>query len=215
MAVEPLIHISTDRRAEIVLFGGVCPVRGTVSIPLGSEYTVTGSGDGTITVTRVTLKDGEPTAIPASCRADLGAVLATLAQLGGTYPDALELIRRLDSTGALAVPVAYDAVPRGYGLATLAQIARTDPFLEKADADVSKAGRPSDAIVAASYNQNLPTDADAVQVKAEEPVPEEPALNRDPGRLFGPKRASSPEPAADTGPALNKDPGRLFGPSKK
>jgi hypothetical protein len=208
--VEPLIHISTDRRAEVVLFGGVCPVRGSVSIPLGAEFTVTGTGDGTVTVTRVKLDpDGNPVAVPAACRADLGAVLTALGQLGGTYPDAVELIRRLDAAGALAVPVAYDAVPRGYGLPTLAQMARTDPLLEKADADVARAGRPADAVAAASYNQNLPTDADAVQVKYEEPAGDEPALNRDPGRLFGPKRPGTPDEPASP---LNKEPGRLFWP---
>lgn len=184
-AGDALVHVSSERRAEVVLFGGVCPVRGEFSVPLGTEYTVTGKGDGAATVTRVTVKDGEPVAVPAPCRADLGQVLTALAQLGGTYPDAVELIRRLDAAGALAVPVAFDAVPRGFALPQLAQMARTDPALERADADVARTGR-ADGVVPASYNQNLPTDGDAVQAKPEPPP--EPALNKDPGRLFGPAK---------------------------
>lgn len=209
-ADNALVHVSNDRRAEIVLFGNVCPVLGPVSIPLGTEYTVTGKGDGAVTVTRVTVKDGEPVAVPAQCRADLGAVLVALAQLGGTYQDAVEVIRKLHHADALASAVANDALPRGFPLARLAQMARNDPHLDKADAEVVQTGR-TDAVTAASFNQTLPTEADGVQAKPESPAEDQP-LNREPGRLFGPKR---PGGEAEPEPVLNREPGRLFGPAKR
>jgi hypothetical protein len=52
---------------------------------------------------------------------------------------------------------------------------------------------------------NLPTEADAVQAKPK-PTLDEPALNRDPGRLFGPRRNGEPE----AGPSLNRNPGSVL-----
>ena len=35
------VHVSTDRRSEVVLFGGPFPLSGPLSVPLGKEFTVT------------------------------------------------------------------------------------------------------------------------------------------------------------------------------
>ena len=144
---------------------------------------MTAKGDGSATVTPATTKNGEPVAVPKKCRADLAAVLAALAELGGTYAEAVDLIRRLDTADALGAKVAYDAAPRGLTVQQLAQIARSDPSLDKADLEVQRAGQAE--VVAASYE--LPTEADTVQAKPAQPAAE-PTLNREPGRLFGPKR---------------------------
>ena len=175
-----MIHVAAQRRAEIVIFGSVCPMSGDFSIPLGNDFTVTSKNDGTVTVTRVTVKDGEPTAIPLKCRADLGHVLTAIAELGGTYTEAVELVQRLDKAAVLAGSVAYDSAPRGLTVQQLAQIARSDPSVARADLEVERAGKTE--ILQASYD--LPTEADAVQAKPEEPTL--PPLNREPGRIFGP-----------------------------
>ena len=93
-------------------------------------------------------------------------------------------VQRLTAPVALSCapgfPVVRDAVPRVLGLQQLAQIARSDPSAEKADKTVERAGQTE--VVQASLE--LPTDGDGVQ-KQPEPAPP-PALNREPGRLFGP-----------------------------
>lgn len=185
---DPLVHITVGQRSEVVVFGNVCPVRGPVSFPVGSEFTLTAAeGSDAVTLTRLTTKNGEPVAIPVQCRADLAAILTALAELGGTYTDAVELVRRAEKADALAVPVAYDALPRGLAVQQLAAIARSDPSVSRADLEVERAARPAGAngeVVPASLD--LPTDADAVKAKPADPAAADgPALNRQPGRLFG------------------------------
>lgn len=180
---EPMVHVTADRRAEVVLFGTLQPLRGPFSFPLGRDFTVAAKGDEPqVTVTKIALKDGEPVPVSVQCLADVGAVLKALAELGGTYNEAVEFVRRAEKADALAAKVWYDASPRGLSVQQLAQIAGSDPSIERADLEVARAGRGD--VVPASYD--LPTDADRVRA---EPTPAaEPALNRDPGRLFGPKK---------------------------
>jgi hypothetical protein len=179
---DSLVHITSRNGAEVVLFGATHPVPGEFSITIGKDYTAAARGDGSVTITRIATKNGEPVAIPVKCRADLGAMLTAIGELGGSYVEAIELVRRLEKAEAVAVPIAYDNAPRGLTVQALAQIARNDPSVRRADHEVERIGTPE--IVSASYE--LPTEAEAVQVKPAVVV--EPALNRDPGRLFGPNR---------------------------
>jgi hypothetical protein len=187
---DPLVVVGTDRRSEIILFGTVLPLRGPFSFPLGRDFTVSARpGEPQVTVTRIATKNGEPTAVERHCLADVGAVLRTLGELGGGYTEAVEFVRRAEQAEAVAATVQYDAAPRGLTVQKLAQIARADPSLERADLEVARAGRTDD-LTPASYD--VPTEGDAVQAKPK-PSAAEPALNRDPGRLFGPKRDAEPD----------------------
>src|SRR5262249_51960654 len=152
---------------------------------LGKEFTVTlKAGEPTVTLTKVTTKDGEPTAVEARCVADVLAVLKGIGELGGTYAEAAEVVRRAEQAGEGGAAVPYDASPRGLTVQALAQIARSDPSVERADLECARAGATD--VVQTSHD--LPTDADGVKAKPVE-ADAGPALNRDPGRLFfGPKK---------------------------
>jgi len=113
-------------------------------------------------------------------KADLAAVLKGLGELGGTFSDAVELIRKAEKSEILLAGVKFDARPRGLNVQSLALIARSDPTLDKADKEVVRVGTPD--IKQTSYDP--PTEAEAVQAK---PEVVEPLLNRDPGRIFGSK----------------------------
>ncbi|HET6572008.1 MAG TPA: HEAT repeat domain-containing protein, partial [Fimbriiglobus sp.] len=184
----PMVHVCTDRRAEVVLFGSLQPLKGPFSFPLGQDFTVAAKGDEPrVTVTKIAIKDGEPVPVSKQCLADVGAVVKTLAELGGTFTEVVEFVRRAETADALAAAVQYDARPRGLSVQQLAQIAGSDPSIERADLEVARAGQAD--VVPASYD--LPTEADRVKAQPTTPAPE-PALNRDPGRLFGSKRDVAP-----------------------
>ena len=93
-----------------------------------------------------------------SGRPALGAVLAAIGELGGGYSEAVEFLRRADAAKALQVAVAVDGAPRGISLPQLAVMARSDPGLETANLEVTRASRGD--IQQASFD--LPTEADAV-----------------------------------------------------
>ena len=201
---DGLVHIASMRKSEIVLFGTGHPLRTPFSFPIGADFTITARADDPhITVTRIASRDGEPVAISERCPADLGAVLVTLSKLGGTYTEAVELVMRAQRAEVLAAAVAYDALPRGIPVQQLAQISRNDPHLARADREVERFQRGE--VVQAGYD--LPSEGKVVQ---QQPKPlEVPPLNREPGRLFGPKRPGVD--IDDTSPPLNREPGRLFG----
>ena len=157
-----MVHVSADRRCEVVLFGSVWPLRGPLSLSLGTDVTVTlREGEESALVTRIGSKDGEPVSVERRCRADAGAVLAELANLGAGFPEAVDFLRRADAAAAVACGVEFDAAPRGLSVQQLVTIARSDPSIERADLEAKRAGSE---VVPASFT--LPSEGDAVQKPA-------------------------------------------------
>ena len=182
---EPLVHLTTDRRNEIALFGTVWPVSGEFAFPLGTEFTVTRqAGDETVKISRVVTKDGEPSTVSGEYRPDLHHILKGLAEMGGSYSDAIEFVRRVHAAEVLACPLAVDAQPRGFSIQEMANLARRDPLAREADKVVAKltGAEAGDIVNAGGFD--LPS-ADELSGKAKV-VPASAAVtrNRDPGRLF-------------------------------
>ncbi len=180
----PLVHLTSERRNEVVLFGSVWPVSGTFAFPLGTEFTVTRKdGEDGVTVSRVVTKDGEPTTIEAKYRADLAAILKGLAEMGGTYAEAVEFVRRVHAADGFAFPVAVDAVPRGFDVQELARLAGRDPLCAEADKLAEKSTGVAELTQTGGYD--LPTAADEVTRQPEVlPVPKKPGLNVNHGSVF-------------------------------
>lgn len=180
---EPMVHVATERRAEIVLFGSRFPMRTPFSFALGKEFTVSAKdGEPMVTITRIkTGTDGEPTAVNVKCLNDMGTVLKGLSELGGSYPESVEFIRRAQKAEIVTTAVLFDSAPKGLSVPQLAMIALNDSNMEKANHEVTRIG--SEDIVQASYD--LPTEADAMKSKPKADATLQ-SLNREPGRLFGP-----------------------------
>jgi hypothetical protein len=188
-----MVHLTGDRRSEIVLFGDGVALRGPVPpLPVGSDFTVSlPAGEAEAKVTRIVrAKNGDSDVKEMKCKPDLGEVVATIGRLGGGYSEAVEFLRRADSAQVLTAAVVIDAVPRQFTIQQLAAFAKSDPMLLKANQDVAKIGTVRPDVEQAGYN--LPADQDPTAV-ATDPSAARAPLSRDPGRIFGPKRP--PEPA--------------------
>lgn len=181
---EPLVHLTTDRRNEIVLFGSVWPLSGGFAFPLGTEFTVTRKeGEESVVISRLTTKDGEPTAVSGKYRADLAVILKGLAEMGGGYSEAIEFIRRVNAAEGLSCKLAVDANPVGLSVQQLAQIARRDPTAAEADKLLAAATgpRPADSDITQTGSFDLSSPSDSLR----KPAPVVPLqLNRDPGGLL-------------------------------
>lgn len=140
-----LVHLLREGRAEVVLFG-----EGPKLVPpfsaAGPNVTVTArTGDTVATVSRFSTRDGgNPTHV--QCPLDVAAVLRKMAELGATYSDAADMLRKADERKALSCPLVLDALPKAVPVKTLADNARTDPWLkleaelvEKAEAEEAAA----------------------------------------------------------------------------
>ncbi|MBP3959154.1 flagellar basal body P-ring protein FlgI [Gemmata sp. G18] len=183
------VHLSGTGRSEILVFGDNVKLRGPLApMPVGSEFTVSVTDDGVAKVTRVVRpKGGEPEVKEVPCSAELGGVLTALANLGGGYSEALELVRRASRTEVLSAPLVTEAVPREMSIQQLCGFAKIDSTLAKANVEVAKVGTVRPAIDANGFE--VPTAQDPLITPAGAILPKQP-LNRDPGRLFGSKRAA-------------------------
>ncbi len=193
-----LVHVASDRRSEVVVFGDGVKLRGPFTLPLGNEFTVSVPANGPeAKVSRIVRVKGQPDVKEVTCATDLTAVLATVARLGGGYGEAVELVRRADTAQVLTAAVAQDAIPRQLSVQQLANFARLDPTLVKADVEVARVGAVGLELEASGVD--LPADPSEAR-PAESPA--RAPLSREPGRLFGPRNPATPTQAEGLSPVI-------------
>src|SRR5262249_35065550 len=106
-----LIHISTNRRAEIVLFGEEPMLVPPFGHQAGGEFLVTAAGDDKhFIVARFPAERKEPLKETCSLRVD--DVIRKLGQMGATYPDIVEFLLRSSKYRNLSCKLAVDALPQ-------------------------------------------------------------------------------------------------------
>jgi len=116
---SPIVHLSTSKRPEIVIFGDEACLQPPFSFRVDPEFTVTAAdGDERCTISRFSVKYGVKR---RQCSLKLPDVLRNLAELGGVYPDAIEMVRQAERHKCLTCPVAVDALPAA---TTVQQLAR-------------------------------------------------------------------------------------------
>jgi hypothetical protein len=136
-ASASLVHMSTSRRAEIVVFGEEPFLEPPFSFMAGPEFTITaGDNDQRCTVSRFSVQHGTR---KKQCSLQLTDVLHTLADLGGTYPDAVELLRQLERNKCLTCAVAVDALPEAPSVLQLARAGKADSSVKVVDGEILNA----------------------------------------------------------------------------
>ena len=126
-----LVHLLSEGRAEVVLFGEAPKLVPPFSLTAGPSLTVTArAGDTVATVSRFSARsDGQPTHV--QCPLAVADVLRTMADLGGTYSDAADMLQKSREGKALSCKLAMDALPRAVPIKRLNEAARQDPRLEQ------------------------------------------------------------------------------------
>jgi hypothetical protein len=177
-----MVHLTSNKRCEIVLFGDNIKLRGPFTLPIGSDYTITVPANGDdATITQIKIVKNEPVKNEAKCPTDLYAALLTLGKLGGGYTEAVELIRRADKAQVLTSSVIVDAIVPELNIRHLAEYAAKDPSLALADREVARAGVVRPGIDSDGFDLP-PPETDPATVIA--PAPLRQPLNRSPGHLF-------------------------------
>jgi hypothetical protein len=121
---RPLVHVSYSRRAEVVLFGDGLFFQPPFSF-LAGDFTVTASAnDDKCTITRLSVRHGKQ---QRQCSLAVYDVLKTLGDLGGMYPQVVELLRQANTCQSLTCGLAVDALPQGTSVYYLAQHGLKDP----------------------------------------------------------------------------------------
>lgn len=126
----PMIHFLTTRRPEIVLFGDKQTFVPAFRFAVGAEFTVTADKDAQVcTIKRFSVKHGQPV---RQCSLTAADVLKNLAEIGGSYADAVDLLQKADAASRLNCAVFHDALPRPADVRDLAKLGKQDPTLRSA-----------------------------------------------------------------------------------
>lgn len=134
----PLIHVSTNRRAEIVLFGETPTLKPPFSF-LAGQFAVTATPDDEhCTVSRFPPQGGVQR---KQCSLKLEDLLRTMTGMGGTYAEALELLEQAHRCDSLSCTVRADALPQAVSAFDLARLGQAGDLL---NADGQLVAAPQD-----------------------------------------------------------------------
>ncbi len=129
----PLVHYSTTRRAEIVLFGEEPTMKPPFSL-LAGEYAITAtSDDDQCTVSRFPHRGAVQR---KQCSLKLENVLRAMAAEGAQYPDAVELLQQANRCDCLSCRVRSDALPRAVTVFDLAKAGKNGENLLNPEGEV-------------------------------------------------------------------------------
>ena len=105
---QPMIHVTRNRIAEIVLFGPGQQLLTPLAVNAGNEIMVTSQGGDQITVSKFSVTEGDQKRT-VSTRVD--DVVRAIVELGGTYPDVVQALQEAKNSGSLASRFEVDALP--------------------------------------------------------------------------------------------------------
>jgi hypothetical protein len=133
---KPLVHLSTSGRAEVVLFGEEANLVPPFSF-LAGEFTITAGRDDTQCIlSRLSVHHGTGR---RQCSLKLEEVLRCLAEMGGMYPEVVELLRQVGNYQCLSCPVAIDALPQAVSVYDLAKAGADKAEAPATDQEIVKA----------------------------------------------------------------------------
>jgi hypothetical protein len=141
---SPMVHVSTSRRAEIVLFGTDPGLRAPFSIQAGDFILTAGEEDERCSIARIVPGQGEPQRRNSTLT--INDILRSMAAMGAGYPEALEFIQQADHCKAVNCTVRRDALPRTLTVQELAKIARQGKSIELSDDDLIRTGSEPGAL---------------------------------------------------------------------
>ena len=107
-AGPPLIHVSRQERAEIVLFGGDHYFAEPLVLFVGKEIVVRSAEPGRATVRRLTAGEHDDQRTVSIQVAD---VLDAVVEFGASYADVVQALSEAKRTGALASRLEFSAIP--------------------------------------------------------------------------------------------------------
>lgn len=108
VAGPPMVHVTSSHKPEIVLFGRDHQLKLPLVVDAGQRIMLNGLSGAQITVNLFT--PGEPTQ-KRTVSTDLDEVIRTIVELGGDYPDVVQMLQEARASGALTSRFAVNALP--------------------------------------------------------------------------------------------------------
>ena len=106
---SPMIHVTRSRRPEIVLFGAEQRFKAPLSLEAGTQIMVNSMDNGQVSISKFTVGEPDQKRIVSMKVSD---VIRAVVDLGGTYPDVVQMLQHAKTTKALPSRFEVDALPR-------------------------------------------------------------------------------------------------------
>ncbi|MFZ5831948.1 MAG: flagellar basal body P-ring protein FlgI [Planctomycetota bacterium] len=107
-AGPPMVHVTHNRRAEIVLFGRGQRLATPLVLSAGNRVMLRSTEHDQISISRFAPNELGQKRLVSN---DLEEVIRTIAELGGTYPDIVQALQEAKTLGVLAGRFEVDALP--------------------------------------------------------------------------------------------------------
>jgi flagellar basal body P-ring protein FlgI len=104
----PMIHVTHNRLPEIVLFGKEQNFLAPIAVNAGNQIMVNSANSKEITVSKFVVHEADQKRIVST---NIDDVIRTVVELGGTYPDLVQMLQEAKSSGALPSRFEIDAIP--------------------------------------------------------------------------------------------------------
>lgn len=104
----PMVHVTRNRRAEVVLFGSEITLKSPFAIDAGHRIIVTSQEPGKVTVAKFAVNEADQKRFVSN---KLDEIIRAVAELGGTYPDVVQMLQEAKGAGVLEARFEVEAVP--------------------------------------------------------------------------------------------------------
>jgi flagellar basal body P-ring protein FlgI len=158
----PLVHVSSNRRAEVVLFGDDAHLKPPFAFRAGDFNITAGQDDDRCTIGLFSPSDGK--ALRRQCSLKVEDVLRTMAAMGGMYPEAVEVLRQAHVCQCLSCQLEADALPQAVSVQELARAGVGDPEGLLADEEILNA-KPDLGVTPTLYERDGTAEGDRKPAK--------------------------------------------------
>ena len=133
---KPFVHISTTKRAEVVLFGEAPRLKGPFSL-LAGEFAITATkDDARVNISRVPLRKE---AARRQCSFELEDILRSMADLGAAYSEIIAMLQQANAAACLSCQIRVDALPQVTDIQDLVKAGKESADLLPAGQDLGTA----------------------------------------------------------------------------
>jgi len=104
----PMVHVTRNRRAEVVLFGPDITLKSPFALEAGHRIMVTSQQPGKVTVAKFAVNEADQKRFVSN---NLDEIIRAVAELGGTYPDVVQMLQQAKAAGVLEARFEVEAIP--------------------------------------------------------------------------------------------------------
>jgi flagellar basal body P-ring protein FlgI len=151
-----MIHVTHNRLPEIVLFGKDQNFLTPISVNAGNQIMVNSTNPKEITISKFAVREADQKRVVSP---NVDEVIRTVVELGGTYPDVVQMLQEAKASGALSSRFEIDAVPEAGR--TYERVLAEDGDTEQSKSSVKAApGKPAPDLFYKKVDKSTSDDGD-------------------------------------------------------